>query len=84
MWSAGDIYAWIVSHGERLSRVEERQTKAVEDISRQGQRIDGLERKIDQATKWIGVFLLAFLLLVNLPPEISGPIVKKLLVFVPG
>lgn len=63
--------------------VEERQATAYQEIKSQGDRLSRIEKRLDQIVRWVGIIMIIILLLVNLPPSISGQIISKLLKIVP-
>lgn len=78
-----DILAHLLESGRRLSTVEERQAAAYQEIKGQGDRLSRIEKRLDQIVRWVGIIMIIILLLVNLPPSISGQIISKLLKIIP-
>lgn len=83
-WPSFDIIGTLFQTDRRVAQLEERQRWAIKQIDATDSRITTLEKRFDRATTTIGLILLAFLVLVNLPPNISEPIIRTIVDLLPG
>lgn len=83
-WPQFDLFDHLIDQDRRVSRLEERQKWALKDLDGHASRMSRLERKVDKVTTGLGLGLLCLLVFVNLPPEISVPIIQAAVKLIPA
>jgi hypothetical protein len=78
------IFKTLIEISERVRGVEDRQNHNGQRLDRIESQLGSIQRKLDKASTWIGAATIGLLILINLPPEISGSIIATMVKLLPG